>query len=95
MKFFERRDAELTPARGADDALRDGCDSPTGLPMASTMSPTRSPIRWPTGMTGTFDFRIELQHREVGVRIAADDLRVGDAPSASCARIRSAEAMTW
>ena len=31
-------------------------------------------------MTGYVRLEVELQHRQVGVRIAADDLRIGDAP---------------
>ena len=48
--------------------------------MASTMSPTRSRSEWPERHHRHVRLEIELQHREVGVRIAADDLRIGDAP---------------
>ena len=55
------------------------CDRPMGLPMASTTSPTCSWSEWPKMATGR-GVEVDLQHRQVGVRIAADDVRIRDAP---------------
>ena len=54
------------------------CDSPSGLPIASTTSPTCSRSERPRVMTGR-SRQVDLQHREVGVRVAAHDLDPGNA----------------
>ena len=65
------------------------CDRPSGLPMASTTSPTCSWSERPSGHDRQLA-QLDLQHRQVGVRIAPDDLASATRPSASCTLIWSA-----
>ncbi len=70
------------------------CDSPTGLPIASTTSPMRSWSERPKIATGSGARSIFSTAKSVsGSRptILASATR----PSASCTRIESALAMTW
>ena len=78
-EVFESRHAQLAAAGGAHDALRDGLRQAHGVADGEHDVADAQPVRMPQRHHRYVRFQIELQHREVGVRIAADDLRVGDA----------------
>jgi hypothetical protein len=50
------------------------CPTPSGLPIASTMSPTRKRLGRPERDRGKL-VGLDAQHGQVGLRIGADDLR--------------------
>ena len=56
------------------------CDRPTGIADGQHDVADAQPVGMAERHHRHVRLQIELQHREVGVRIAADDLRVGDAP---------------
>ena len=55
------------------------CDSPDRIADGEHDVADAQPVRMPERHDGYVGLEVELQHREVGVRIAADDFRVGHA----------------
>ena len=55
------------------------CRKPYGLPIAMAICPTRS-LRESPEPAPARDPARDLEHREIGIRIVADDFRAGDAP---------------
>ena len=78
-EVLEGRDAELAAARRADDALRDRLRQADGIADGEHDVADAQPVGMPERHDRHVVLEVELQHRQIGVRIAADDPRVGHA----------------
>ena len=67
---MSRSSAEITP-------IDSDCSSPNGQPIAATGSPTAQVVRLARARSGVSvePLGIDLQQRDVGVQVGADDLR--------------------
>ena len=78
-EVLEGRDAELSAARRADDALRDGLRKPYGIADGEHDVAEAQPVRVTERHHRHVALQVEFEDREVRVRIAADDSCLGHA----------------